>query len=283
MFLKYENKFDKGSFHIADFCCKDSLPLLKEKGYYKIIWAADNDVDLTIDGYQLILNKGQLLFCTPSDGVAMKIGQTGCISYVFNREFYCIRDHDHEVSCYGLLFYGSNQPKVISLTQKDVNSYKNMYEILIEEFDTKDHVQGEMLRVVLKRMLIKSTRLARNMMPDPKLPDFKVDLIRRFNVLVDDNFKEKHQVSEYAEMLNKSPKTLSSLFKKYSNKTALTFINERILLEAKRLLLYSDKTAEQIAYELGYKESGHFSKFFKKQEGKSPIEFRKKMQAKTVV
>jgi AraC-like DNA-binding protein len=282
MFLKYTNSIDKGSFHIADFCSKDSLPLLKEKGYYKIIWALENDVNLNVDGYNLILNEGQLLFCTPSDCVTMKIGQSGCISYTFNREFYCIRDHDHEVSCYGLLFYGSNQPKVISLAGKDANSYNNMYQILIEEFDTKDHLQGEMLRVVLKRMLIKSTRFARNTMPDPKLPDFKVDLIRRFNVLVDDNFKEKHQVAEYAEILNKSPKTLSSLFKKYSNKTALTFINERILLEAKRLLLYSDKTAEEIAYELGYKESGHFSKFFKNQLGKSPIEFRKKMLTKTV-
>ncbi|KPM32072.1 Transcriptional regulator, AraC family [Croceitalea dokdonensis DOKDO 023] len=155
-----------------------------------------------------------------------------------------------------------------------------MNQIMIEEFITKDHVQGEMLRVVLKRMLIKSTRLARNTMPNPELPDFKVDLIRRFNVLVDDNFKEKHQVSEYAKMLNKSPKTLSSLFKKYSDKTALTFINERILLEAKRLLLYSDKTSEEISYELGYKESGHFSKFFKNQVGKTPIEFRKAARSK---
>ncbi len=280
MFLSYLNELDKGSFHIADFCCKDSLPLLKEKGYYKFMWALDNDVRLNVDGYDLILNKGQLIFCTPSDKVTMEIGQTGCISYVFNREFYCIRDHDYEVSCYGLLFYGSSQPRVISLNGKDSNSYKMMNQIMIEEFDTKDHVQGEMLRVVLKRMLIKSTRLARNTMPDPELPDFKVDLIRRFNVLVDDNFKEKHQVSEYAKMLNKSPKTLSSLFKKYSDKTALTFINERILLEAKRLLLYSDKTSEEISYELGYKESGHFSKFFKNQVGKTPIEFRKTARSK---
>ncbi|WP_054558878.1 AraC family transcriptional regulator [Croceitalea dokdonensis] len=280
MFLSYLNELDKGSFHIADFCCKDSLPLLKKKGYYKFMWALDNDVRLNVDGYDLILNKGQLIFCTPSDKVTMEIGQTGCISYVFNREFYCIRDHDYEVSCYGLLFYGSSQPRVISLNEKDSNSYIMMNQIMIEEFITKDHVQGEMLRVVLKRMLIKSTRLARNTMPNPELPDFKVDLIRRFNVLVDDNFKEKHQVSEYAKMLNKSPKTLSSLFKKYSDKTALTFINERILLEAKRLLLYSDKTSEEISYELGYKESGHFSKFFKNQVGKTPIEFRKAARSK---
>jgi len=52
-------------------------------------------------------------------------------------------------------------------------------------------------------------------------------------------------------------------------------INERILLEAKRLLVYSDKTADEIAKELGSKEAGHFSKFFKRNEKISPKEFRK--------
>jgi len=54
----------------------------------------------------------------------------------------------------------------------------------------------------------------------------------------------------------------------------LTIINERIILEAKRLLLYSDKTNEEVATSLGYKDAGHFSKFFKNNEGLSPTAFR---------
>jgi AraC-like DNA-binding protein len=276
MFLDYSNKPNDARFFVADLCCKNSLTFLKEKGYYKIIWAAEKDINLKVDGHDLILNHRQLLFCTPSNIIEMKIEQSGCVSYIFNREFYCIRDHDYEVSCYGILFYGSILPKVISLNEKDERSYRIMNQILIEEFDTRDHIQGEMLRAILKRMLIKSTRLVRENIPVPQLSNQKIDLIRQFNVLVDDYFKEKHQVAEYAKMLNKSPKTISSLFKKYSDKTALTFINERILLEAKRLLLYSNKTADEIAFNLGYKESGHFSKFFKKHIGLSPIEYRNK-------
>jgi AraC-like DNA-binding protein len=75
-------------------------------------------------------------------------------------------------------------------------------------------------------------------------------------------------------MLHKTPKTLSTLFKKMGDALPLTIINDRILLEAKRLLLYSDKTAKEIAYELGYNESGHFSRFFKKKTGVSPSKFR---------
>lgn len=117
--------------------------------------------------------------------------------------------------------------------------------------------------------------MLKNNSANPELPVSQLDSIRKFNVFVETHFRTKHQVSDYAEMLFKSPKTLSNLFKKYNDKTPLTVINERIILEAKRLLLYSEKTAEEISYELGYKEASHFSKFFKKKVGKSPIEFKK--------
>ena len=93
--------------------------------------------------------------------------------------------------------------------------------------------------------------------------------------MVEQHYREKHQVGDYADLLFKSPKTLSNLFNKYNKKTPLMVINERIMLEARRLLLYSDKTSEEISRELGYKEGGHFSKFFKRNEGLSPKEFKK--------
>jgi AraC family transcriptional activator of pobA len=103
----------------------------------------------------------------------------------------------------------------------------------------------------------------------------QVELIRKFNILVEQHFKEKHQVADYADLLFKSPKTLSNFFKKNNVNSPLKVINGRIVAEAKRLLLYSDKSAEEIAYELGYNEPSHFSKFFKTQAGVSPLAFRK--------
>ncbi|MDY8137070.1 helix-turn-helix domain-containing protein [Aquimarina sp. 2201CG5-10] len=242
---------------------------------YKIIWCREDNAFVIVDGYKIELKKDQVIFCTPVNVLEIDKDIKGLISIVFNREFYCIRDHDKEVSCNGFLFFGSSHPPVITLSEKDKNSFEMMVFFFEEEFEIRDHLQGEMLRTVLKRMLIKSSRLIKMKLPDPELPSSQLDIIRKFNLLLEKNFKEKHQVADYAEMLFKSPKTLSNLFHKYSDKSPLKAINERITLEAKRLLIYSDKTAEEIAYELGYKEPGHFSKFFKKQVGKSPIEFKK--------
>ncbi len=275
MNFHFTNHLEESIFNLTDFNCASSQRLLKKRDLYKIIWAKDNDVELLADGYKIALQQHQLLFCTPLNILEIELGQRGIMSFVFNREFYCIRDHDKEVSCNGFLFFGSSQPIIVSLSKEEQKSYEMLYYFFREEFEIEDHIQGEMLRVLLKRLLIKSTRLLRTKMNQSELEDDKVDIIRRFNILVEENFKTKHAVSDYADMLSKSPKTISSLFKKYNKKTPLTFINERILLEAKRLLLFSDKTATEIAYELGYREPAHFSKFFKNKTGSSPIEFKK--------
>jgi len=75
-------------------------------------------------------------------------------------------------------------------------------------------------------------------------------------------------------LLNKSPKTLSNVFSKIGQKTPLQYINDRKMLEARRLLKYTDKSVKEITYELGYEDVQTFSRFFKKQEGISPTYFR---------
>ncbi|MFT5892492.1 MAG: AraC-like DNA-binding protein [Dokdonia sp.] len=274
MKLEYVGFKDESSFIVTNFNCDPSQHLLKKKGCYKIVWSNDKDVTIGIDGYSIVLKKDQMIFCTPLNVLDIP-QEEGLIAIVFNREFYCIRDHDDEVSCNGFLFFGSSTPPIITLNKKDRTCFEAAFYLLEEEFEEKDHIQGEMLRVLLKRILIKSSRLIRKGLNDTTIPSPQLDIVRRYNVLVEKHFREKHQVSEYAEMLHKTPKTLSALFKRMGDALPLTIINNRILLEAKRLLLYSDKTAQEIAFELGYNESGHFSRFFKKEVGITPINFRK--------
>ncbi|WP_299223429.1 helix-turn-helix domain-containing protein [uncultured Aquimarina sp.] len=276
MRLDYSSIKDESTFILTDFNCSSSLDLLRNKGLYKIIWSKDHEVSFRIDGSLVELKKDQIVFCTPLNVLEIENNTDGIISLVFNREFYCIRDHDQEVSCNGFLFFGSSVPQILTLNEKEKTSFSVMFDSFREEFENKDQIQGEMLQTLLKRFLIKSRRLIKEDLPEPDLPNNQLDIIRKFNILIEQHFREKHQVAEYAELLFKSPKTLSNLFHKYSDKSPLATINERIVLEAKRLLIYSDKTSEEIAYELGYKEAGHFSKFFKKHAGMNPTEFKTK-------
>lgn len=280
MKLQYQSLKDNGHLVLTNFNCRPSQELLKRKDLYKILWCKSAPITLTIDGYEIYLIPNQIVFCTPLNIISLP-RKEGLMALVFNREFYCIRDHDAEVSCNGFLFFGSSEVPIITLSEKDQKNFDSMFIILEDEFETKDHIQGEMLRVMLKRLLIKSSRLIKEKLPNPEIPNSQLDLVRKYHVLVEQHFKTKHKVADYADLLFKSPKTLSNLFKKVGDKSPLKVINDRITLEAKRLLVYSDKSAEEIAYELGYQEPAHFSKFFKTQVGSPPGVFKKSVRLST--
>ncbi|MDB5148825.1 MAG: AraC-type DNA-binding protein [Mucilaginibacter sp.] len=198
------------------------------------------------------------------------------VAWQFDREFYCIVDHDKEVSCAGFLFFGSSEKMFVKLNERTQKQIELLLEIFQDEFETADFIQGEMMLVLLKRLIIMVTRLAKEQyIREKELSGDKLDLVRKYNVLVENHFRKQHQVKFYAEKLYKSPKTLSNVFALYNHKSPVQVIQERVLAEAKRLLLYTEKTSKEIAYELGFEDAGHFSKFFKKHSGQAPTDFKK--------
>jgi AraC-like DNA-binding protein len=197
------------------------------------------------------------------------------VAWQFNRDFYCIVDHDEEVSCVGFLFYGSAGQVFVTLDETMQFKLQRLLDIFIEEFETADNIQIDMLRMLLKRLIIIVTRLAKaHKGPGEAIADEKFGTIRKFNLMVENNYREHHTVAYYAQQLNKSPKTLSNLFALYNHKPPLQVIQERLIIEAKRLLYYTDKSAKEITYELGFEDAAYFSNFFKKHTSFSPTDFR---------
>lgn len=281
MKLTYSSIKDEDVFTLTDFSCEPSQELLNKKGLYKILWSREGKTKIKIDNYQLELNENEVVFCTPLNVMEVLTHSENLIAFVFNKQFFCIQTHDDQVSCNGFLFFGSSQPPKIELCEKEQYHFATLLHLFKEDLVIKDHLQGEMLRSLLKRLLIISTRMAKENLTQPSISNAQLNIIREYNLLVEKHFRELHQVKDYANLLFKSPKTLSNLFLKYNDKSPIMVINERILLEAKRLLLYSDKPADEIAIELGYKSLSHFSKFFKKHEGVSPTAFKKRKFAES--
>jgi AraC-like DNA-binding protein len=196
-------------------------------------------------------------------------------AWQFNREFYCIVDHDAEVGCVGFLFYGIRHPMFIVLDKQEAEEMAHLERVFSNEMMLKDNFQGEMLRTLLKRVIIKTTRMAKNQSESYQLfPDEKMDIIRRFSLLLETNFKQQHEVRFYAAALNKSPKTLSNVFALLKQPSPSVLIRNRIILEAKRYLHYTEKSAKEIAFELGFESPAHFSRFFKMYAGTNISEFR---------
>ncbi|HLT87657.1 MAG TPA: AraC family transcriptional regulator [Sphingobacterium sp.] len=112
---------------------------------------------------------------------------------------------------------------------------------------------------------------------DPQLPildDKRIQLVK-FLDLIDEHYKEGYSIAEYARLLHISSRSLSDLTQQQLNKTPSQMIQERIILEAQRLLLYSELNINQVGYRLGFDDPSYFVKYFKKHTGIPPSEFRK--------
>lgn len=195
----------------------------------------------------------------------------------FNKEFYCVLNHDSEVSCKGILFYNAKQLPYFQIPDSELEKFETLWKMFEIEMQSKDELQLEMLQMMLKRFIILCTRVYKVQNNYLKLAGDEVDIVREFNFLVEQHFATKHSVKDYAELLNKSPKTLSNIFTQLAGKTPLQIIHERKVLEAKRMLRYSDKSVKEIAYDLGFEDIQTFSRFFRKIENISPSEFKKSL------
>jgi AraC family transcriptional regulator, transcriptional activator of pobA len=100
-------------------------------------------------------------------------------------------------------------------------------------------------------------------------------LLQKFIQLVNNYYIEKRTVEEYASLLFVTPNHLSHTIKTVSNKNALSFINERLITEAKSLIKHTALDIAEIAYQLNFTDPANFGKFFKKHVGVTPLEFRK--------
>ena len=253
-----------------------NLALQKDNTLYKFIWVQSGSLQLEIDHVPTTLVKGEIIPLTPLRHIEFKAINGEYLTLLFNSNFYCIFGHDNEVSCNGFLFNGTSNVMQLKLSESQVASLRDITDSLTSEYAIKDNLQEEMLRILLKRFIILCTRIAREKFSVSPEREKAFDMVRQFYVLVDNHFKEKKMVQDYADMLHRSPKTLSNLFTTCGLPSPLRIIHERIEAEAKRLLLYSQKSAKEITEILGFEDQATFSRFFKKMTGESVSEYRKR-------
>ncbi len=279
MVLKYNEPQTEGVFVIVEKEANLYRDSFRNEGpaLLTIAWNTGEDQQVWIDEIAYTFPHNTVLALMVNDTFHFEKA-ADIIAWQFNREFYCIADHDHEVSCVGFLFYGCKDELFIELDNIFAAKIDLLHTVFKDEFNEQDNIQGEMLRMLLKRLIIIVTRLAKQQHLTEELQTNKsYDIVRKYNLLVEQNFRKLRQVQDYANLLHKSPKTLSNLFLSYNQKSPLQIILDRVTLEAKRLLYYTDKSAKEIAFDLGYNDPAQFSKFFKKQTGYSPLLFKENL------
>lgn len=254
----------------------DENTLLSIAENIKILFLSKNAC-VRVDFQTFSLENDALLFINPKVKIQFLNNQENKeVLLHFNRDFYCIEIHDQEVACDGILYNNVFEVPFIELNEIQASGIRGIIEEIQFEMENEDANTEEMLRIFLKLIILKSTRIWKEkyrLSKDESRQD--VHFLRKFSKLVEENYKTHHTVADYAEMLFITPKSLSKKIGLLSKETPNDIIKNRIILESKRLLAHTNMTVKEIAYSLNYEDDAYFVRFFTKNTGISPMSFRK--------
>jgi AraC-like DNA-binding protein len=173
-------------------------------------------------------------------------------------------------------FSGIANEQVITIPAEGQTRLSGILETIIREGNSMEELKDDMARAALIQLFIQVNRYT-NRHSGNQQNNYNSLLFRNFQKLIDLHYKEKKLTKDYAGVLYVTPNHLNALSKEVSGKSAGELIRDRVILEAKRLLINAQMTVAEIAVELDFIDNSYFSKFFKKYVGVAPEVFRKQI------
>lgn len=243
--------------------------------YYEILFIEEGQGFHEIDFQTFPIQGAGLHFLIPGQ-VHLLSFQGPCQGYIvaFPEDFYTFYNPDNQGLAHYPFFRPVQRHPVVPLGIADKRYFHNLMENMVTDFLThsNDHpLTGKSLGILLQ----KSSLLAQQSETLMHSPTFSLpELVANFKVQVDLHFREQHTVQYYAQELEISPDYLSKSAKKYLGQSAGEYILTKLLLEAKRLLVYTPMSSKEIAYSLYIDDPSYFGRIFKRKTGLSPNEYR---------
>lgn len=266
------------AFKLFSFEDNSHFDHIQRLNYYSILWIKQGTGKLKADFSEYEFSENSLIAFSPYQPF-MIAEDKNIAGFVlnFHPDFFCIHKHQDEVACNGVLFNNIYKPPMVTVDTTASATFQMLIEQIKLEMQNPALAQYELLISYLKIFLITASRLKVEQQPAAKeaVSDAREPFIlQNLKDYIEKNFKTKHSASDYADLLNITPKALAKITKAHFNKTLTDMISERIIIEAKRELYLTNKPVKEIAYELGYEDEFYFSRFFKTNADVSPQMYR---------
>ncbi len=177
----------------------------------------------------------------------------------------------HRLSLYNYHLY----PPVLQLSEEQFPVFQNLINRLAHEYHAPDDMlTEELIQSALKIFLMLAERIRRLYRQFEGKSSYHKTFLA-FQRLLAENLLENRQVQYYANLLGISTKKLNRATQHVVDGSAKAFIDDQLIIEIKRLLMNTDLSIKEIAYRSGFEDPTNFVKYFKKNEGTTPLEFRK--------
>jgi AraC-like DNA-binding protein len=243
--------------------------------FYHLVYFSKGSGNHSIDFVNFRIETGQIYFMVP--------GQVHSWDFKMQPDGFIVNFSEQYLN--GLIinpryldqfsfFSGMANEQVITIPGKDRKKVELILDTVVREGNSKEDMKDDFARAALVQLFIQVNRYT------PKVDgkrhnNYNSVLLRNFQKLIEQYYKEKKLTKDYAAMLYITPNHLNALSKDVTGRSAGELIRDRIILEAKRLLTNATMSITEIANDLDFLDNSYFTKFFKKYEGVTPEAFRK--------
>lgn len=254
----------------------ENITFPHKHNFYEILWITKGKSNQNIDFKPFSISEDTLFFISPGQLHLFEEWENieGFI-ILFTEQFF-LQIFQNKNILFELSYLDNlYENPFLQLKNEDKKSLEPIVELLYQESKNSEQ-NAETIQALLLVLLRRIQKIvaAKNNQNNSK---HQIVIFKQFKNLVELNFAKNLSVSEYASQLNISTHQLNAFVKTTCGKTTTEIIKERIILEAQQLLHFSELTVSQIADQLGFEDSSYFARYFKKQLGLSPQDFRKKV------
>ena len=172
-----------------------------------------------------------------------------------------------EVSIHQLI---KNLDTIVRIPLAPDNSFEFIFNDIYREFNQTNEFSEQVIQGYLRVIFSKIMRFSETELKNP----YSNALFHQFRRALDEQCPDLRTVNDFAHYLNTSRQKLNAICRKETGRSAGLMITEQLLLEAKRYLLHTENTINEIATMLHFNDASYFIRFFKKHEMITPLQFR---------
>ncbi|AZA76167.1 helix-turn-helix domain-containing protein [Chryseobacterium sp. G0186] len=261
--MKFIHQIDPSKFIFFELCqCPDHyLHNPQRAGFFEIIWF-QNDSDTKENDHMFLIPPYRL------EKPDLE-GKEGCV-IAFKREYLEEDDKEYALDVFNL-FNMHGQYTRFSLDKEVTETLQHLKIVMAKEYN---HSMGTylVLKSLLKVFLLHLIRINQNYFLNQ---DINQKRVYQFIMLMDEHYKTERRSDFYSSKMGISEKRINQILKDKMNKTLTQLLHKRVILEAERMLISSDLTIKEIAFSLNFDDPAYFSRFYKKQTGQSPEDFKR--------
>lgn len=241
--------------------------------FYEVLYIKKGSGKYVIDFQEYEIKPETLFFVSPGQVHEIHYSEDiyGYI-FLFNEDFLSISGNENYTSLFDGLV---NSAEALSVhSTKLSENFTSVFLQAIENASENDNFSETICRNCLSTILLMSARSARDRNPVYSHKSKGAELVRKFKSLVNEKYAEYLSVKDYAHLLSVTPGHLNETVKMLVGINANGIIDNKLLVEIKRLLAYTEMDISEIAFRFNFKDQSYFSRFFKSKTGFTPKEFR---------